>query len=74
MYNELHGKSPSWEADSNLLDQEISRVLWNAKFLYGVPQSPPLEHILGQMNPINALTHHLTNHRFRFLFPSQVTL
>jgi hypothetical protein len=34
-----HG--PSWEADSRLASQEVSRLLWNPKVYYRVDKSPP---------------------------------
>jgi len=44
------GQSPSWEANSQSVSQEIFRLLCNPKVHYRVHNSPPLVHTLNQMN------------------------
>jgi len=44
------------EANSRSSRQEIPRFLWNPKVLCRAHKSPPLDHILNQMNPVHILT------------------
>jgi hypothetical protein len=43
------------EADSCSATQEISKILRNPKVHYGVHKSPPLLHILSEINAIHTL-------------------
>jgi len=47
--------SPSWETDSFSASQEISHILWNPKVYYRLHKSPPIVHILSQINPMHSL-------------------
>jgi hypothetical protein len=51
--------SPSWEANSDISSQEISRILWNPKVQYRVHNSPPLVPVLSQMNPVHTFPTYL---------------
>jgi hypothetical protein len=53
-------QSPSWEANSRLVSQEISGLLRNPKVYYRDHRSPPQVSILSQMNPV---------HTFPLYFP-----
>ena len=48
-------KNLSWKADTSSVNQEISRILWNAKEHRCVRKNMPFTRILGQMNPVRAL-------------------
>jgi hypothetical protein len=48
-------KIPSFEANSRLAGQDILRYLWNSKIHHGVHKSPPLPHILNQINLVQTL-------------------
>jgi hypothetical protein len=49
-------QSPSGGTDSHLDDQEIIHLLWNSKGQYCVHQSPSLEPIPREVNPINLIS------------------
>jgi hypothetical protein len=54
--NSVDGRR-SWKADSSLAGQEILRLLWNPKVRYQVHNSPRLDHILNQLNPVQTPPH-----------------
>jgi hypothetical protein len=64
------GNSPSWEANSHLPSQKIPHLLWNPKVHYCVQNSPPLVHILSQINPVHILTTYFFKIRSNIILPS----
>jgi len=54
-------QSPSSEANINLADQQIPRILWNPKVYYRVYKSSPLDPILSQMNSVHTFSHYFPN-------------
>jgi len=48
--------SPSWEANSHSVSQEIPHLLWYLMVHYHVHKSPPLFPILSQMHPLHTFT------------------
>jgi hypothetical protein len=54
-------QSPSWEANSRSLSQEIPRLLCNPNVQYCLNKNPPLVPLLSQMNPVQNLTPYFFN-------------
>jgi hypothetical protein len=57
MFNQLTAskeQSPSWEADSSSVSQEISCILRNPMVNHRVQNSLPSAPILSQTNPVQA--------------------
>jgi hypothetical protein len=44
-------QSPSWEANTSSVSQEITRILWNPEVNYGVRKSTSAVPILSHINP-----------------------
>jgi len=67
-------QSPSWEANSHKASQEIPHLLRNPKVHYRVHKSPPLGHILSQMNPANTFpSSYLSKVHFNIILPLLLT-
>jgi hypothetical protein len=66
------GQDPSWEANSNLANQEIPRDLWNPKVLYRAYKFRLLFRILRQMNSIQTFPNLNTNFNIILSFMTTV--
>jgi hypothetical protein len=53
--------NPSWEADSRSVSKEIPRLLRNTNVLWSHPNSPPLDPISSQMNPVRTTSRLLSS-------------
>jgi hypothetical protein len=62
--------SPSWEAANFSATQELPRTLWNPKVHYRVHKSPPLVHILNQIDPVHTIPSYLTKIQFNIFHSS----
>jgi hypothetical protein len=56
--------SPSREAASYAATQQLPKILWNTQVHYRVHNSPPLDPILSQINPVDTILPYLSNIHF----------
>jgi hypothetical protein len=61
--------SPSWEAASHAAIKEFSNTFLNPKDHYRVLKSPPLVHILNQMNSVHTTQSYLSKIHFNIIHP-----
>jgi hypothetical protein len=54
----LTGLSPSWEATNSAATQELPNILRNPKVHHRVHKSPPLVHMLGQIDSVHTIPSH----------------
>jgi len=52
-------QKPSWEAGSRSAGQGILLLFWNTKAHCRVHSIPPLIPILGRLNPVHTVSHHI---------------
>jgi hypothetical protein len=63
-------QSSSSVANKRLVGDEIPRLLWNTKVHYRDDKSPPLDHIMSQMHPINTFPPFFPKIHSENIFPS----
>jgi len=63
-------QSPSWEASRFSASQEIPRILWNPRALYGIHKCPPHVPIISQLDPNHTPTFHFLKIHLNIIFPS----
>jgi len=62
--------SPSWEANTCSVTQEILHFLWNLRVHYCVHKCLPLVYILSQMKLVHILTPYFSQIHFNIILPS----
>jgi hypothetical protein len=55
---------------SRSASQDISRLLWHAKFQYRVHKSPPPDPILNNISPVHNLSLYFTKIHFNIILPT----
>jgi hypothetical protein len=63
-------QSPSWEADSHSISQEIPFLLWNTKVHSSVNKSPPLVLIMSQIHPVHNFPTYFRKIHCNIILPS----
>jgi len=58
--NSYTEQSPSWDADSYSVSQEISRPLRNPKIHYRIHKSPPLDSVLSHIYPVHSFPSYIS--------------
>jgi hypothetical protein len=64
--------SPPWEVASCETTAELPSILWNPKGHNRVHRSPPLVHILSQINPIHPIPFYLSKIHFNIVTTTYV--
>jgi hypothetical protein len=61
--------SPSWEVANHAATQEIPSTLWDPKVHYRVHKSPPVIHILNQINSVHTTQCYFCKIHFSIIQP-----
>jgi hypothetical protein len=61
--------SPSLEAKSHSVSQEITHLLWNPKFHYRVHKNQPLDPVLSQVKSVHSLQPYFSKIHSNIILP-----